>query len=100
MTIGPIYSDGKATRLLRAKAAAEYCGLHRSTLRRYADDGRLPVVWTNTTRPERRFRVRDLDALMGRVAGGVEAHHVRVSGSTGQEKSIEWQAEFLTPARS
>jgi len=81
--------------MLRLKAAAERLGVHPVTLRRWADDGRVPVV-----RPgrERRFRTEDLDRFLGQVAKELprrEAVYVRVSGRTGQESSLAAQEEEL-----
>ncbi len=81
--------------LLRLKAAAEVLGVHPVTLRRWADEGRVPVV-----RPgrERRFRSEDLDRFLGQAPKDMprrEALYVRVSGTTGQESSLAAQEEEL-----
>lgn len=81
--------------LLRLKAAAEVLGVHPVTLRRWADEGRVPVV-----RPgrERRFRTEELERFMGLAPRAVprrEALYVRVSGTTGQESSLAAQEAEL-----
>jgi len=81
--------------LLRLKAAAAVLGVHPVTLRRWADEGRVPVV-----RPgrERRFRTEDLDRFLGQAPKDIprrEALYVRVSGTTGQESSLAAQEEEL-----
>jgi putative resolvase len=82
--------------MLRTAAAARWLGVHPQTLRLWADEGRVPVVWVGT---ERRFRSEDLDAFTGVVDGPVqvrrEALYVRVSGSTGQESSLAAQEQEL-----
>ena len=79
--------------LLRLKA--EVLGVHLVTLRRWADEGRVPVV-----RPgrERRFRSEDLDRFLGQAPKDMprrEALYVRVSGTAGQESSLAAQEEEL-----
>ncbi len=81
--------------LLRLKAAAEVLGVHPVTLRRWADEGRVPVV-----RPgrERRFRTEELERFLGLAPRAVprrEALYVRVSGTTGQESSLAAQEAEL-----
>ncbi len=84
--------------MLRLAAAARRLGIHPLTLRRWADTGRIEVVWVGR---ERRFPISAVDALLrgpdqsgpadeSRVAG-----YVRVSGSTGQESSFEAQEAEL-----
>jgi excisionase family DNA binding protein len=80
---------------LRLKAAAEALGVHPVTLRRRADEGRVPVV-----RPggERTFRTEELERFMGLAPKAIprrEALYVRVSGTTGQESSLVAQEEEL-----
>lgn len=48
--------------LVAATPGARLIGVHPDTLRRYADDGRVPVV--RTPSGQRRFLVRDLRALL------------------------------------
>jgi len=50
--------------LLRLKAAAEVLGVHPVTLRRWADEGPVPVV-----RPgrERRFRTEELERFLSQA---------------------------------
>jgi excisionase family DNA binding protein len=86
--------------LLRLKAAAEVLGVHPVTLRRWADEGRVPVV-----RPgrERRFRTEELERFMGLAPRAVprrEALYVRVSGTTGQESSLAAQEAELRATSS
>ena len=81
--------------LLRLKAAAEVLGVHPVTLRRWADEGQVPVV-----RPgrERRFRTEELERFLGLAPRAVprrEALYVRVSGTTGQESSLAAQEAEL-----
>ncbi len=73
--------------LLRLKAAAEVLGVHPVTLRRWADEGRVPVV---CPRREWRFRTEDLDRFLGQAPEDTprrEALYLRVSSTTGQESS-------------
>lgn len=49
--------------LIRVGPAAEYLGVHPATIRKWAMDGTLPEMILPGTRPERRFMIRDLDAL-------------------------------------
>jgi excisionase family DNA binding protein len=49
-------------RLLTVVEAARRLHLSEGTVRRYADTGMLPVLWTPTG--QRRFRVEDVDALL------------------------------------
>ncbi|WP_445527540.1 recombinase family protein [Streptomyces cyslabdanicus] len=72
--------------LLRLAVAARRVGVHPGTLRLWANEGRVPVVWVGR---ERRFSSEDLDVLTGcpDVAGRREARYVRVSGTSGQESS-------------
>jgi excisionase family DNA binding protein len=86
--------------VLRVSEAAARLGVHPQTLRLWADEGRVPVVWWGN---QRRFREADLDVL--RAAGGVvpevvvpvrrEALYLRVSGTTGQETSLAGQEAEL-----
>ena len=84
--------------MLRLGPAARRLGIHPLTLRRWADAGRIEVVWVGR---ERRFPISAVDALRSdsdksrpsgesRVAG-----YVRVSGTTGQESSFEAQEAEL-----
>jgi len=77
--------------LLRLSRAARRLGVHPVTLRTWADNGKIPVTWVGR---ERRFSSGDVDAL--KVPGGageerprLEGLYVRVSGTTGQESSLE-----------
>ena len=47
---------------LRLREAAAMLGVHRDTLRRWAEDGKVPSV--ATPGGERRYRIEDLDALI------------------------------------
>ncbi|WP_436535744.1 IS607 family transposase [Actinoplanes sp. HUAS TT8] len=85
---------------LRLAPAAAYLGVHPITLRRWADDGRVEVVWVGR---ERRFDTEALDAFLG-VTSDVqkrrEALYVRVSGSTGQGTSLSAQEAELRATSS
>ncbi|GAA1644690.1 IS607 family transposase [Actinoplanes couchii] len=85
--------------LVRLAPAAGYVGVDPVTLRRWADDGRVDVVWVGR---ERRFDTKALDVFLGvRPGSGPrrEALYVRVSGSTGQGSSLTAQeAELRTTA--
>jgi excisionase family DNA binding protein len=48
--------------LLRLAVAARRVGVHPGTLRLWANEGRVPVVWVGR---ERRFSNEALDALTG-----------------------------------
>ncbi|HEX3388418.1 MAG TPA: IS607 family transposase [Streptosporangiaceae bacterium] len=82
--------------LLRASRAAKRLGINPLTLRRWSDDGKIPVTWVGN---ERRFSTIDLDAFMGRPGQQDgerrEGLYVRVSGVTGQETSIAAQEAEL-----
>ena len=81
---------------LRLGAAADRLGVHPVTLRKWANTGRIPCVRVGD---ERRFAVSDLDAFMGVEAAPVrprvEGLYVRVSGSSGQETSLDAQEAEL-----
>jgi excisionase family DNA binding protein len=84
--------------MLRVSVAAKRVGIHPQTLRLWADEGRVPVVWVGR---ERRFREADVDALIAAAAAEPEsvvrreALYVRVSGTTGQETSLAGQETEL-----
>jgi excisionase family DNA binding protein len=84
--------------MLRVSVAAKRVGIHPQTLRLWADEGRVPVVWVGR---ERRFREADVDALATSNAAEQEpevrreALYVRVSGTTGQETSLSGQETEL-----
>ncbi|MHB8395336.1 MAG: helix-turn-helix domain-containing protein [Candidatus Dormibacteria bacterium] len=63
--------------LLRLKAAAEVLGVHPVTLRRWADEGRVPVV-----RPgrERRFRTEELERFLGQAPKDIPRREVNRPG--------------------
>ena len=87
-------------RLLRLSQAAEHLGVHPVTLRRWTNEGRIPCerIGTSKLGQERRYRVEDLDHFLGReppITPRLEALYVRVSGSTGQESSLENQEQEL-----
>lgn len=56
------YSDDA---LVALGDGAALIGVSRTTLRKYANDGRIPVAWTPTG--YRRFKVADLRALITEV---------------------------------
>jgi len=81
--------------LLRLGVAAKRLGLHPTTLRGWANDGKVEYLWVAR---ERRFPVDALDRLSG--ASPVEpttavGGYVRVSGTTGQESSLAGQEAEL-----
>ena len=56
------------SRLWTIKKAADELGIHPDTLRRWADDGKIPVIRF----PEsnyRRFRPEDVEALKAKMEG-------------------------------
>jgi putative resolvase len=83
--------------LLRLSRAARRLGAHPVTLRLWADGGRVPVTWVGR---ERRFSSGDINAM--KVPGGegmkrprLEGLCVRVSGTAGQESSLDAQEAEL-----
>jgi predicted site-specific integrase-resolvase len=71
--------------------------VHPVTLRLWADGGKIPVTWVGR---ERRFSSGDIDAM--KAPGGqsvgrprLEGLYVRVSGTAGQESSLEAQEAEL-----
>ena len=81
-------------------------GVHPQTLRLWADEGRVPVVWWGN---QRRFREADLDGLKAAAGDLVpevapllrrEALYLRVSGTTGQETSLAGQEAQLRGSAS
>ena len=52
--------------LVSVGEAARLLGVSVDTLRRWADDARIPVIRTPTG--HRRFRIRDIDALLDQRA--------------------------------
>ena len=86
---------------MRVGAAAEYLGMSVVGVRKAAVEGRLAFRWSASG--QRLFDRADLDAYLGRPArdaGGaagerVEALYCRVSGSTGQESSLDNQERML-----
>ncbi|MFD4263756.1 IS607 family transposase [Streptomyces sp. NPDC058534] len=85
--------------LLRLSVAARRVGVHPGTLRLWANQGRVPVVWVGK---ERRFSVEALDGLTGGGDGGGrrEALYARVSGTSGQESSLAAQEAELRGSAS
>jgi predicted site-specific integrase-resolvase len=81
---------------LRLSRAAKRPGVHPVTLRLRADSGRIPVTWAGR---ERRFSSDDVEAV--KVPGEsvdrvrMEGLYVRVSGTTGQESSLDAQEAGL-----
>jgi len=81
---------------LRLSMAAKRLGVHPVTLRLWADSGKIPVTWVGR---ERRFSSVDVEAM--KVTTGdrdrirLEGLYVRVSGSAGQEWSLEAQEAEL-----
>lgn len=85
---------------VRVGAAAKRLGVHPDTVRRWVREGKLATVWVGG---QRRFSVADLELFAngGEPKGeGREALYLRVSGSSGQETSLEAQeAELRTTAK-
>ncbi|WP_194852852.1 IS607 family transposase [Nocardia sp. SYP-A9097] len=81
---------------LRLSKAAQRLGVHPVTLRLWADSGKIPVTWVGR---ERRFSSVDVEAMKVSSVGGdrirLEGLYVRVSGSTGQESSLQAQEAEL-----
>lgn len=86
--------------LLRLSVAARRVGVHPGTLRLWANEGKVPVVWVGR---ERRFSVEALDALTGAAGSGGrrEALYVRVSRTgSGRESSLAAQEAELRASAS
>jgi len=83
---------------LSVRQAAARVGVHPDTIRRWADEGRLPYTRV-CERGDRRFNVGDVDARAGRrsraVAGDRVALYVRVSGRGDQMSSLAAQEREL-----
>ena len=83
--------------LLRMSKAAKRLGIHPMTLRQWALDGKIPFTWVGR---ERRFSSVDVEN-MKRGSGSeslrprLELLYVRVSGSSGQESSLDAQEDEL-----
>lgn len=82
--------------MLRLAKAAKRLGVHPMTLRQWAIDGKIPFAWVGR---ERRFSSIDVENMKrgGPAADRLrrEVLYVRVSGSTGQETSLEAQEAEL-----
>jgi excisionase family DNA binding protein len=81
--------------LLRLSRAAKRLGVHPVTLRLWADSGKIPVTWVGR---ERRFSSVDVEAVKVSTGGErvrLEGLYVRVSGSSGQESSLDTQEKEL-----
>ena len=87
-------------KLLRTSKAAAVMGISPMTLRRMCDEG-FPHTWTKGKRPERRFDEADCLDWTGRGESEeiIEAHYIRVSGSSGQETSLASQGQVLLDAQ-
>ncbi|MGY0064261.1 IS607 family transposase [Streptomyces sp. LZ34] len=85
--------------LLRLAVAARRVGVHPGTLRLWANEGKVAVVWVGR---ERRFSIEALDALTGSAVSAQrrEALYVRVSGTSGQESSLAAQEAELRASAS
>lgn len=80
---------------LRLSRAAKRLGVHPVTLRLWADSGKIPVTWVGR---ERRFSSVDIEAMKVSTGGArvrLEGLYVRVSGSSGQESSLDVQESEL-----
>jgi excisionase family DNA binding protein len=83
--------------LLRISKAAKRLGIHPMTLRQWALDGKIPFTWVGR---ERRFSSVDVENMkrgsdLATSRPRREVLYVRVSGSSGQESSLEAQEEEL-----
>ncbi|BCI84426.1 hypothetical protein MTY66_61310 (plasmid) [Mycolicibacterium sp. TY66] len=91
---------------MRIGAAADYLGMSVVGVRKAAVEGRLAFRWSASG--QRLFDRADLDAYLGRPAPDpdgvigerVEALYCRVSGSTGQESSLDNQEQMLRDSAS
>ena len=91
--------------LLTVGHAALICGVSKGTLRRWADEGKVPFVTINS-RGDRRFSPSALRAVLSIPEPELSvtpcptkaALYLRVSGSTGQESSLENQEAELKAA--
>ena len=86
----------KKMTLLRRTYAAKYLGVHPATLNEWAKAKKIPFVWSGG---ERRYNSDDLDAFLGKAPASsgprIEAFYTRVSGSNGQETSLQNQEKEL-----
>src|SRR5262249_35574009 len=81
--------------LLRLSKAPKRRGVYPVTLRLWADSGKIPVTWVGR---ERRFSSIDGEAMKVSTGGErvrLEGLYVRVSGSHGQESSLQTQEKEL-----
>ncbi|MGW5464446.1 IS607 family transposase [Streptomyces sp. NPDC003996] len=83
--------------LLRMSKAAKRLGIHPMTLRQWAIDGKIPFTWVGR---ERRFSSLDVENMKRGSDTSIprprlELLYVRVSGSSGQESSLEAQEAEL-----
>jgi DNA binding domain, excisionase family len=83
--------------LLRMSKAAKRLGIHPMTLRQWAIDGKIPFTWVGR---ERRFSSVEVERMKRGSDPAVsrprrEVLYVRVSGSSGQESSLEAQEAEL-----
>ncbi|MEU8979393.1 IS607 family transposase [Streptomyces sp. NPDC048309] len=86
--------------LLRMSKAAKRLGIHPMTLRQWALDGKIPFTWVGR---ERRFSSVDVENMKRGSDSStsrprLELLYVRVSGSSGQESSLEAQEAELRAA--
>lgn len=77
--------------------AAKRLGIHPMTLRQWAVDGKIPFTWVGR---ERRFSSVDVEKMKRGGNSAIprprrELLYVRVSGSSGQESSLEAQESEL-----
>ncbi|GLY91453.1 IS607 family transposase ISTko2 [Actinoallomurus iriomotensis] len=77
--------------------AAKRLGIHPMTLRQWANDGKIPFTWVGR---ERRFSSVDVENMkrgsdLATSRPRREVLYVRVSGSSGQESSLEAQEAEL-----
>lgn len=80
---------------IRIGQAAKHLGVHPDSIRSWTKQGEIPCVWAGG---QRRYLIEDLDEYAGIKPiekPRVEAHYIRVSGSSGQETSLETQEREL-----
>src|ERR1035437_5565558 len=81
-------------KLLRVGPAARILGIHPDTLRDWERADKIPCIRVGV-RNERRFARADLERLLRKDVPRKVALYLRVSGSAGQETSLENQEKEL-----
>ena len=92
-------TDTRETKMkyLRVGVAARLLGVHPQTIRVWEKSGKLPCVRVGP-RNERRFARTDVERIMRGDKPKRVALYLRVSGSAGQESSLETQEKELRAA--